>query len=172
MDNVQKLNTCNNIPSSQTFKSQFIRLLEQGSCPRKAATNTGQHKHRKNIDIHPCLECDSTQGSQCLSRRRHFMPYTARPLWSAIKEWYFCIILFFQRDGYVIKLFSVFFLHRTSFWNGGKLCFISESLRVLFSSLRPRSRFFHPLEANGSVIWPTLKQTKTACFHVLPSSFH
>jgi hypothetical protein len=41
---------------------------------------TEQHKHRMNGHIHPCLEWDSNQRPQCLSGRRRFMPYTARPL--------------------------------------------------------------------------------------------
>jgi hypothetical protein len=41
------------------------------------------HKHRINADKHPCLEWDSNPWSQCSSGRRHFMPWIARPLWSA-----------------------------------------------------------------------------------------
>jgi hypothetical protein len=34
---------------------------------------TRQHKHRINLDIHPCLMWDSNPRSQCLSGRRPFM---------------------------------------------------------------------------------------------------
>jgi hypothetical protein len=49
-----------------------------GSARRKAATYTGQHKHKINVytDI-PCLEWDSNSRSQCSSDRRQFMPYCA-----------------------------------------------------------------------------------------------
>jgi hypothetical protein len=45
--------------------------------------HTGQHKRRTNADRHPCLEGNSNLRSQCLSGRGHFMPLTARPLFSA-----------------------------------------------------------------------------------------
>jgi hypothetical protein len=54
-----------------------------GSGRRKAATYTGEHKHRKNAEKHPCLEWDSKTRPQCSRGRRRFLPYTARPLWSA-----------------------------------------------------------------------------------------
>jgi hypothetical protein len=44
--------------------------------------HTGQHKHRINAHWYPCLKWDSNPRSQCLSERRQFMPYTARPPWS------------------------------------------------------------------------------------------
>jgi hypothetical protein len=37
-----------------------------------------KHKHR-----HACFEWDWNSPPQCSSRRRRFMPQTARPLWSA-----------------------------------------------------------------------------------------
>jgi hypothetical protein len=51
--------------------------------------------HRINAHRHPCLEWDSKLRPQCSSRRRRFMPQTARLLWSAdsvttvvfIQEW-------------------------------------------------------------------------------------
>jgi hypothetical protein len=46
--------------------------------PTHRTTQT-QNKRR-----HSYLEWDSNQRSQCSSGRRRFMPYTARPLWSAI----------------------------------------------------------------------------------------
>jgi hypothetical protein len=49
----------------------------------KAAAYIGQHKHRMNAHRHPCLELDSNTRSQYLSGRRHYMPYSARQLWSA-----------------------------------------------------------------------------------------
>jgi hypothetical protein len=70
--------------------------LDRRSAHRKAATYTGQHRLRINVDGHPsrewnsnprpqslsgrCLEWDSKPRSQCLSKRRHFMLWTARPL--------------------------------------------------------------------------------------------
>jgi hypothetical protein len=33
-----------------------------------------QEKHRINVHIHPCLECDSNPRSKCSSERRQFMP--------------------------------------------------------------------------------------------------
>jgi hypothetical protein len=53
---------------------QSVRLLGRGSARRKAATYTGQHKHKINADKYPCLEWDSNPGSQRSSERRHFMP--------------------------------------------------------------------------------------------------
>jgi hypothetical protein len=41
---------------------------------RKAATYTGQHKHRRNADRHPRLEWEPNPRSQPVSGRRHFMP--------------------------------------------------------------------------------------------------
>jgi hypothetical protein len=58
--------------------------LDGGSASRKAATYTWQHKHRINAHRDTCLEWDSNPLSQCSSRRRRFMPQTARPLWSAV----------------------------------------------------------------------------------------
>jgi hypothetical protein len=40
--------------------------------------------HRINAHRHPFLEWDSNPWYQRSSERRQFMPYTARPLWSAI----------------------------------------------------------------------------------------
>jgi hypothetical protein len=57
--------------------------LDGGSARRKSTTYTGQHKHIINAGRHPCLEWDSNPQSQCWSGQRHFMSYTARPLWSA-----------------------------------------------------------------------------------------
>jgi hypothetical protein len=39
--------------------------------------------HRINAHRHPCFKWDLNPRSQCLSGRRQFIPYTARPLWSA-----------------------------------------------------------------------------------------
>jgi hypothetical protein len=63
--------------------TQSVGLPGQGSARRKAATYTGQHRHRINAHRHPCLEWDSKPRSQRSSKRRQFMPQTARPLWSA-----------------------------------------------------------------------------------------
>jgi hypothetical protein len=46
------------------------------------------HKHRLNVDIHPCLEWDSNRRSQCSSKRRQFKPRTARSLCSATSGLY------------------------------------------------------------------------------------
>jgi hypothetical protein len=47
------------------------------------AIYTRQHKHRINAHTHPRLQWDSNPRPQCWSKRRHFTPQTARPLWSA-----------------------------------------------------------------------------------------
>jgi hypothetical protein len=36
--------------------------------------HVGQHKHRINVHRYPCLKWDSNSRSQCLRRRRQFMP--------------------------------------------------------------------------------------------------
>jgi hypothetical protein len=59
--------------------------MDGGSVRRKTATCTGQHKHRIRAYSHPCLEWDSSPRSQCVNGRRHSMPSTARPLWSALR---------------------------------------------------------------------------------------
>jgi hypothetical protein len=41
-------------------------------------------QHRKNADIHPCLERDSNPRSQCSSGRKQYVPQTARLLGPAI----------------------------------------------------------------------------------------
>jgi hypothetical protein len=42
---------------------------------RKASTYKTQYRHRKETaDIHPIPECDSNPRSQCLRKRRHFVP--------------------------------------------------------------------------------------------------
>jgi hypothetical protein len=64
---------------------QSLGRLGQRISRRKAATYTGQHKHRIIADKHPCLEWDSHPRSQRSRVRRQLMPCTARPLWSVIK---------------------------------------------------------------------------------------
>jgi hypothetical protein len=44
-------------------------FLDRQSARRKAATNTGQYKHRINANKHPCLEWDSNPRSQHSSGR-------------------------------------------------------------------------------------------------------
>jgi hypothetical protein len=67
-------------PWNALFHFNFLILdsrydsLDGGSAHRKAATNTGQYKHRIHADNHPCLEWDSNPRSQCSSDRRQFMP--------------------------------------------------------------------------------------------------
>jgi hypothetical protein len=59
-------------------------FLDGWSAHRKASTYTGQHKHRRNVDGHPCLKRGSNPRSQCLSGGKCFMPQTAHPLWSVL----------------------------------------------------------------------------------------
>jgi hypothetical protein len=54
-----------------------VRPLERGLTRRNGARYTGQHKHRTDVDKHQRLEWDSNSRSQCLSRRRQFMPQTS-----------------------------------------------------------------------------------------------
>jgi hypothetical protein len=42
------------------------------------------HTHRTNVHRHPFLTWYSSQWPQCSSWRRQFMPWTVRPLWSAL----------------------------------------------------------------------------------------
>jgi hypothetical protein len=59
---------------------QFMNLYTVGRTPKTVyepvANPLPTHRY-------PCLEWDSNSRSRCLSGRREFMPYTARPLWSA-----------------------------------------------------------------------------------------
>jgi hypothetical protein len=43
--------------------------------------HTEQHKHNINAQRNQCLEWDSNPRSQCSSRRKQFIPYTAGSLW-------------------------------------------------------------------------------------------
>jgi hypothetical protein len=52
--------------------------LDGESACRKAATYTGQHKHRINADRHPCLEWDLNLRSQCLSGRTQSLLSTTK----------------------------------------------------------------------------------------------
>jgi hypothetical protein len=64
---------------------QSVGLLGREISPTQGRyLHTGQHKHRINADRHPCLQWDSNPQSQCYSGRIQCMPYTARPLWSAL----------------------------------------------------------------------------------------
>jgi hypothetical protein len=56
---------------------------------RGSALTQGRYLHittqtQRKADRHPCLEWDSKSRSHCLSGRRYFMPYTARPPCSLI----------------------------------------------------------------------------------------
>jgi hypothetical protein len=44
---------------------------------------TEQHNHRIDAHRYPCLEWDSKPRPQSSSGLKHFVPQTARPLWSA-----------------------------------------------------------------------------------------
>jgi hypothetical protein len=64
--------------------TQSVGHLGRGISPSQGRyLHTGQHEHRINAHRHPFLKWDSNRRSQCLRRRRQFMPYTARSLWSA-----------------------------------------------------------------------------------------
>jgi hypothetical protein len=63
--------------------------LDGGSARHKALyLYTERQKRRINAHRHPCLEWDSNPLLQCSSGGRLFMPYTARPLWSAFYVMY------------------------------------------------------------------------------------
>jgi hypothetical protein len=65
---------------SLQFLRQSVGLLGWVMSPShgRYITQT-QNKHRD-----PCLEWDSNTRSQLSSERKQFLPYTARPLWSAL----------------------------------------------------------------------------------------
>jgi hypothetical protein len=64
---------------------QSVGLLGRGISPSQGCyLHTGQHRHRINAHKHPYLEWDSNPRYQCLTGRRQFIPYTPRPLWSAV----------------------------------------------------------------------------------------
>jgi hypothetical protein len=88
--------------------SQLVWLLGWGISPTQGLyLHTGQHMHRKNADTHPCLEWDSSPRSQCSNGRRQYVPHTARPLGSAVKEhWPIKLIITFLRR-------VIYSLHRT-----------------------------------------------------------
>jgi hypothetical protein len=77
---------------------------DQPTYPRK-------HKHRINADRHQCLDWYTNPRSQCLRGRKHFMPYTTRPVWSVIIYYTWNVSLCFES-----RLFQ-------EFW----ICFISRS---------------------------------------------
>jgi hypothetical protein len=57
----------------------FVNLCRGISPSQGRYLHTEQHKHGINAHRHPCLEWDSNVRSQCLSGRRRFMLYDARP---------------------------------------------------------------------------------------------
>jgi hypothetical protein len=59
-------------------ETQSVGLFGRRISPSQGRhLHTGQHKHRINAYMHPCLEWDSNPRSQLSSERRKFMPYTA-----------------------------------------------------------------------------------------------
>jgi hypothetical protein len=54
--------------------TQSVGLLGRRSARCKAATSTQDNTNRIKAHRHPCLKWDSNPRSQCLSRRRQFMP--------------------------------------------------------------------------------------------------
>jgi hypothetical protein len=61
--------------------TQSVGLLWRGISPSQCCyLHTGHHEHRIKAHRHPCLQWDSKPRSQCLSRRRLFMPQAVRPL--------------------------------------------------------------------------------------------
>jgi hypothetical protein len=64
--------------------SLYSFLIMGISPPQGRYLHTGQCKYIINAD--PCLEWDSNPRSQRSSEWRQFMPQTARPLWSALRD--------------------------------------------------------------------------------------
>jgi hypothetical protein len=55
--------------------TQSVGFLGRGiSQSQGRYLHTGQHEHRINAQLHPCLEWDSNPRSQCLNGRRQFIP--------------------------------------------------------------------------------------------------
>jgi hypothetical protein len=64
--------------------TQSVGLLWRGISPSQGRyLHTGQHTHTTNSQPTSLAQVDSNPLSQCLSWRRQFIPYTARPLWWA-----------------------------------------------------------------------------------------
>jgi hypothetical protein len=57
-----------------------VGFLGRGISPLQGRYLTQTQNKRRD----PCFECDLNRRSQRSSERRHFMPYSARPLWSAM----------------------------------------------------------------------------------------
>jgi hypothetical protein len=78
-------------PWNASFHFSFLILYTVGRIPwtsdQPVARPLPIHKHRINAERHPCLECDSNPRPQCSSKRRHCMPYNARPLWSVLTRY-------------------------------------------------------------------------------------
>jgi hypothetical protein len=58
----------------------FVRTPWAGDQPDARPLPTQDNTTQKNADTYPCLKEDTNAGSQCLSDRRQYVPYTARPL--------------------------------------------------------------------------------------------
>jgi hypothetical protein len=70
---------------------QLLNPYTEGRTPwTEISPSQGRYLYRttqtQNKRKHPCLEWDSNPRSQCSSGRGRFMPYTARPLWSALSR--------------------------------------------------------------------------------------
>jgi hypothetical protein len=90
---------------------------------------------RINAHRHPCPKLDSNPRPQCLSGPRRFMPWTARPLWSASKFcWDYVLMLlivssFSPRHTYVLHKMNFEPVHACSrnlfyaFWSWNPLHF-------------------------------------------------
>jgi hypothetical protein len=75
---IQPFGPCPLISLSSSY-TQSVGLLVRGISPSQDRyLRTGQHKHRINTHIHPCLEWDLIRRPQCSSGRRRFMHWTAR----------------------------------------------------------------------------------------------
>jgi hypothetical protein len=69
--------------------------------PRPLPAHRTTQTQNKRTHRHPCFQWDSNSRSQRSSERRQFMPYTARPLWSAgvwISEWIYWFLIHTSRS--------------------------------------------------------------------------
>jgi hypothetical protein len=72
--------------------SQSVGLFGRGISPSQGQyLHKGQQRNRINAHIHPSLKWDSNPRFQCSNGPRHFMPWTTRPLWSALTTICLCV---------------------------------------------------------------------------------
>jgi hypothetical protein len=68
------------------IKQTVGRTPWAGDQPTANPLPTQDNTNRIYSDIHPCLEWYSNPWPQCLSGWRQFIPWTERPLWSAVQH--------------------------------------------------------------------------------------